>query len=82
MDGRECHRRLLARSGPAEVAACTCGHLHLSVGPVTLRLDEGVLHALWGTLGEALAKLAEPACVPSSAAGPGRPTAASAGWKQ
>ncbi len=64
-----CHRTLLARSPGAEVARCTCGHIHVSVGPVTIRMDEDTLHAAWHTLGEALRSLtASPSVEPGGVA--------------
>ena len=71
-----CCRTLLARGPSAEVARCSCGHIHLSLGPVTIRLDAETLHAAWHTLGDALRALANE----------GRETAESAAapseWKQ
>lgn len=77
-----CRRTVLASGPSAEVARCTCGHLHLSVGPVTLRMDEDTLHAAWHTMGDALRSLTEPleTAEPAplaSAEGP-----AVGGWKQ
>ncbi|MBM7118358.1 hypothetical protein [Archangium primigenium] len=54
-----CHRTILARGPSAEVARCSCGHIHLSMGPVTIRLDEDSLHAAWHTVGDALRALSE-----------------------
>lgn len=59
MTASPCCRTLLARSPCAEVTRCSCGHVHLSLGPVTIRLDEDTLHAAWHTLGDALRALAE-----------------------
>ena len=70
-----CCRTLLARGPSAEVTRCTCGHLHLSVGPVTIRMDEDTLHAAWHTVGEALRALSHAAHEPPE------PEAAR-GWKQ
>jgi hypothetical protein len=53
-----CCRTLLARGPCAEVTRCSCGHIHLSIGPVTLRVDEDTLHAAWHTMGDALRTLA------------------------
>lgn len=70
-----CCRTILARSPSAEVARCSCGHLHLSLGPVTIRMDEGTLHAAWHTLGDALRALSSaPEAVPEAVA--------TGGWKQ
>ncbi|PTL79289.1 hypothetical protein [Vitiosangium sp. GDMCC 1.1324] len=71
-----CCRTLLARTPSAEVARCTCGHIHVSLGPVTIRMDEGTLHATWHTLGDALRALSE---APPS---PPEPATATGGWKQ
>lgn len=71
-----CCRTILARSPSAEVARCSCGHIHLSLGPMTLRMDEDTLHALWHTLGDALTKM-------TAAPEPLREMSASpSGWKQ
>ncbi|MDY7225242.1 hypothetical protein [Hyalangium rubrum] len=53
-----CQRTVLASSPSSEVTRCSCGHIHLSVGPVTIRMDEDMLHAAWHTLGDALRSLA------------------------
>ncbi|MET0406570.1 MAG: hypothetical protein ABW123_29400, partial [Cystobacter sp.] len=54
MSSHPCCRTLLARGPSAEVARCSCGHIHLSLGPMTIRLDEETLHAMWHTVGDAL----------------------------
>ena len=70
-----CCRTILAHSPSAEVARCSCGHVHLSLGPVTIRMDEGTLHATWHTLGDALRALSSaPEDVPEAAA--------TEGWRQ
>ncbi|QRN95034.1 hypothetical protein JRI60_39015 [Archangium violaceum] len=70
-----CCRTLLAHSPSAEVARCTCGHIHLSLGPMTIRMDEDTLHAVWHTMGDALRALASPPAAPPEPAIAGR-------WKQ
>ncbi|MBX3185293.1 MAG: hypothetical protein KIT72_16520 [Polyangiaceae bacterium] len=50
-----CHRTRVAESGMATVEACSCGTLHLNLGPLTLRLTREALTDLVGTLGYALA---------------------------
>ncbi|RKH59528.1 hypothetical protein D7V93_14715 [Corallococcus llansteffanensis] len=57
MLGQGCCRAVLAQSPCAEVTRCSCGHIHLAVGPVTLRLEEDVLRALGHTLLEAIHQL-------------------------
>ncbi|GMU62985.1 MAG: hypothetical protein AMXMBFR34_47480 [Myxococcaceae bacterium] len=62
-----CHARksapeVLAHSPCAQVSRCADGHLHVSVGPVTVRMEPGVFRALALTLTSAAARLdAEPA---------------------
>ncbi|WP_223632278.1 hypothetical protein [Corallococcus sp. EGB] len=83
MLGQGCCRAVLARGPCAEVTRCSCGHIHLAVGPVTLRLEEDVLRALGHTLMEAIhqlqasheAEAQEPAPIVAHAAPTG-------GWKQ
>ena len=70
-----CRRTVLARGPSAEVARCTCGHIHLSLGPVTIRLDEDTLHATWHTVGDALRTL-------SGGVEEVAPEAPSSEWKQ
>ena len=71
-----CCRTVLARGPSAEVARCSCGHVHLSLGPVTIRLDEDTLHAAWHTVGDALRAMAE------ERSGAAAPEAPSGAWKQ
>ncbi|WP_147444756.1 hypothetical protein [Corallococcus sp. CA053C] len=66
---------MLAQSPCAEVTRCSCGHIHLAVGPVTLRLEEDVLRALGHTLLEAIQHLEETAPTHAHAASDDR-------WKQ
>ena len=75
MSTTPCWRTLLARGPSAEVTLCSCGHIHLSVGPVTIRMDEDTLHAAWHTVGDALRALHPP--VEHT-----EPDAAAQGWKQ
>lgn len=52
-----CQQTLLSRGASAQLTRCSCGHLHLSLGPVTLRLEEAALRDAFGTLAEAVAAL-------------------------
>jgi hypothetical protein len=52
-----CDRVVLACSDLCRIDHCSCGHLHLSIGPVTLRVDANVLAHLCATLGEARRQL-------------------------
>jgi hypothetical protein len=78
MLGQGCGKTVLARSPCAEVTRCSCGHIHLMVGPVTLRLDEEVLRALGLTVTEALQRLEAPRSESEAEERP-LPTG---GWKQ
>ena len=50
--------RTLARIGATHIEHCThCDVLHVSVGPVTLRLERGAARQLRAALGEALDRL-------------------------
>lgn len=48
---------MLAHGPCAQVNRCAEGHLHVSVGPVTVRMEPGVFRALVLTLREAAARL-------------------------
>jgi hypothetical protein len=71
-----CCRTLLARGPSAEVARCSCGHIHLSLGPMTIRLDADTLHATWHTMGDALRALS------GMAEKEAAPVTPSSEWKQ
>ena len=82
MLGQGCGKTVLARGPCAEVTRCTCGHLHLAMGPVTLRLEEEVLRAIGLTLLEAMQQL-EPREDSNEESAPAAPHAlATGGWKQ
>ncbi|NOJ79852.1 hypothetical protein HNV28_16130 [Myxococcus xanthus] len=63
---------------------CSCGHIHLAMGPVTIRVEEEVLRAIGMTLAEALQQLGTPLeALPNEGAGPlAMSTLAGGGWKQ
>ena len=52
-----CRSTVLASGPCAEVARCSCGHVHLNLGPLTIRLEDSVLRAVTITLGEAVARI-------------------------
>jgi hypothetical protein len=56
----EHHARHLAGNGACQVGQCTCGMLHVTVGPITVRLEPGAAHTLRDVLTAALAAIAEP----------------------
>jgi len=83
MLGQGCGKTVLARGPCAEVTRCTCGHLHLAMGPVTIRMEEEVLRATCLTLLEALQALDPSEPDTDEEAEPSAPRAlASGGWKQ
>jgi hypothetical protein len=52
-----CSVKLLAQGPCADVTRCACGHVRLTVGPVTVRLEEEVFRALFLTMLEAMEAL-------------------------
>lgn len=52
-----CCRRTLAQSQSSRVDLCSCGHVHLSIGPVTLRLEPMVLQNIHMVLDQAVEQL-------------------------
>lgn len=50
MNDTHCRRKRLAESSVAMVEQCTCGKLHLHVGPVTLHFERDAFAALVHTL--------------------------------
>lgn len=60
MSEQGCHRVTLARNEVAHVERCTsCGCLTVSMGPLSVRIDERSLGSLVGVLGESMARLAD-----------------------
>ncbi len=51
------------------VALCSCGHLHLSIGPVTVRLQPEALRDLDWLIDSAVATMDETSCPGATAAG-------------
>ena len=61
--------RSLLRTHAFHIEHCThCGVLHVSVGPITLRLELGAARQLRSALGEAIERLEAPAPVRSTSA--------------
>ncbi|MGQ0507372.1 MAG: hypothetical protein ACT4TC_18860 [Myxococcaceae bacterium] len=50
MPGQTCRRVVISSNDCAEVSRCDCGHLHVSVGPLTLRLEDSVMDSLLSAL--------------------------------
>ena len=49
-------RALLAEGPFCKVESCECGTVHVSLGPMTLRLHPEVVESVWATLGVALGR--------------------------
>ncbi|WP_338864288.1 hypothetical protein [Myxococcus stipitatus] len=84
MLGQGCGKKVLARGPCAEVTRCTCGHIHLAMGPVTIRVEEEVLRAIGVTLTEAVQNLdgVEPSSPEDSEPAPSMQAPLFGGWKQ
>lgn len=54
-----CFREVIARGCVANVERCTCGTLHLLLGPFSLRLSPEQFRSLLGSLLEAQSSLEE-----------------------
>ena len=52
----ESHRSRLADGPICSVEECSCGVMHLTIGPVTLRLQAEAVESMWVTLGEAISR--------------------------
>jgi len=57
-DSHRC--RTLAQQGPVRVDLCGCRQVHVSIGPITVRLAPAVMQALRETLDDAAARLPQP----------------------
>ncbi|QSQ13624.1 hypothetical protein [Myxococcus landrumensis] len=84
MLGQGCGKKVLARGPCAEVTRCTCGHIHLAMGPVTIRVEEEVLRAIGVTLAEAVQNLegVEQSAPEDSEPAPSMQSPLFGGWKQ
>ncbi|WP_437280228.1 hypothetical protein WME90_06630 [Sorangium sp. So ce375] len=57
-NAKDCRHETLAHNGVAHVQRCLdCGGISVHLGPVSIRLDESSLEALWAVLGEAAMEL-------------------------
>ena len=54
-----CTRKLLAGGNSCRVEACSCGHVHVTAGPITLRMEPGALQAFAAVLARAATALRE-----------------------
>jgi hypothetical protein len=53
-----CHRTILAAGEACLIEQCSCGHIHFTVGPITMRLEPAAL----GSLAETFATASRTAC--------------------
>lgn len=51
-------RRVLAHGPFCSIEECSCGVLHATFGPFTIRLQPEIAESMWMTLGEAIQRLA------------------------
>lgn len=51
------HTRQLAGTSHCNVRQCSCGMLHVTIGPLTMRLEPGAAETLRAVLGAALEEL-------------------------
>lgn len=56
-DSMICQPRRLAAQGPVRVDLCSCGQVHVSIGPTTVRLAQPVARALGDAMRTAIARL-------------------------
>lgn len=56
-DDAGCRREIVARNATCKVERCSCGMLHVTIGPLTLRFDPGALEEVHRALFDALARL-------------------------
>ncbi len=52
-----CRHRALARGRGIAVSSCSCGHVHLTLGDLTLRVKPAQLEEIAATLGRAVDSL-------------------------
>lgn len=56
-DSIPCQPQRLAAHGPIRIDLCSCGQVHVSIGPTTVRLAQPVARALGDALRTAMARL-------------------------
>ncbi len=59
-----CQPQRLAAQGPIRIDLCSCGQVHMSIGPTTIRLAPAVLRSLGDALRTAVARLEQTATAP------------------
>ena len=50
--------RVFAHGLFCSIEECSCGVLHVTFGPVTIRIQPEIAESMWMTLGEAIQRLA------------------------
>ena len=54
----------IAEGAFCTVDACECGVFHVTLGPITVRLQSDVVESIWVTLGEAIQRMEARRTVP------------------
>jgi len=52
-----CRHQVLSEKGALRVTRCSCGHVHVSIGPVSIRVEDETVPALSDLFDEAAEKL-------------------------
>jgi hypothetical protein len=52
-----CRRQVIVEDGVAKIEHCVCGMIHVSVGPITVRLDPNTFEAVSTSFATAMEKL-------------------------
>ena len=82
MSDTTCRQTQLAQGSCSQLSRCSCGHLHLALGPVTVRLEEPALLELFALLRQGVEALGH-APDEASPDAPGTPSAMPhGGWRQ
>lgn len=83
MSDTACHQTLLAQGSCSQLTRCSCGHVHLALGPVTVRLEESALLELFGLLRQGVQALGYGPCdAQVSQDEPGGSSPPQGGWRQ
>jgi hypothetical protein len=59
MSEQRCIREGLAKGKNVSVERCSCGHVHVTLGPLTVRIDATTLAELANVVGAASARVEE-----------------------
>mgnify|MGYP001265314165 CR=1 FL=1 len=58
-ESASCKRGVLARAAGYRIEYCTCGHIHVSVGPITMHMEPSACESFTQVLNEAMETFAE-----------------------